>query len=82
VDLSIHVVPVFRDRGYFGVKPKSIDFTMTRRTKSVSLSEIDKERNLFISTLRASGERPHAVIERIFNAGRTLVTASLPPWPR
>ena len=74
VDLSISGVPVFRDKGYFGVKPKGIDFTMTRRTKNAPLSEPDKERNRFISTLRSPGERPHAVIKRIFNAGRTLVT--------
>jgi IS5 family transposase len=74
VDLSIPGVPVFRDRGYFGVKPKGIDFTMTRRTKGTHLSELDVERNRFISTHRAPGERPHAVIKRIFNAGRTLVT--------
>jgi IS5 family transposase len=74
VDLSIPGVPVFRDKGYFGVKPKGIDFTMTRRTKGTHLSELDVERNRFISALRAPGERPHAVIKRVFNAGRTLVT--------
>jgi transposase, IS5 family len=74
VDLSIPGVPVFRDRGYFGVKSKGIDFTMARRTKGVLLSERDVERNRFISTHRAPGERPHAVIKRVFNAGRTLVT--------
>jgi IS5 family transposase len=74
VDLSIPSVPVFRDRGYFGVKSKGIDFTMKRRTTNRPLSEIDKERNRFISALRAPCERPHAVIKRIFNAGRTLVT--------
>jgi IS5 family transposase len=55
VDLSIPGVPVFRDKGYFGVKPKGVDFTMTRRTKKAHLSELDKERNRFISTLRAPG---------------------------
>jgi IS5 family transposase len=74
VDLSIPDVPVFRDRGYFGVKANGIDFTMARRTKGVHLSELDKERNMLISTFRAPGERPHAVVKRIFNAGRTLFT--------
>ncbi len=74
VDLSIPDVPVFRDRGYFGVKAKGIDFTMKRRTTDKPLSDLDKERNRLISILRSPGERPHAVIKRIFNAGRVLVT--------
>lgn len=74
VDLSIPGMPVFRDRGYFGVKAKGIDFTMKRRTTDKPLSELDKERNRLISILRSPGERPHAVIKRIFNAGRVFVT--------
>ena len=75
VDLSIPVVPVFRDRGYFGVKAKGIDFTMKRRTTDKPLSDLDKERNRLISILRSPGERPHAVIKRVFDAGRVLVTS-------
>jgi len=74
VDLSIPGVPVFRDKGYFGVNAKGIDYTMKRRTTDLPLSELDKERNRLISILRSPGERPHAVIKRIFNAGRVLVT--------
>jgi IS5 family transposase len=74
VDLSIPGVPVFRDRGYFGVKAKGIDFTMRRRTTDKPLSDLDKERNRLISILRSPGERPHAVIKRVFDAGRVLVT--------
>jgi len=74
VDLSIPDVPVFRDKGYFGVKPMGIDFTMKRRTTDKPLSELDQERNRLISILRSPGERPHAVIKRVFNAGRVLVT--------
>jgi IS5 family transposase len=74
VDLSIPGVPVFRDRGYFGVKAKGIDFTMKRRTTDKPLSDLDKERNRLISILRSPGERPHAVIKRVFDAGRVLVT--------
>ncbi len=74
VDLSIPGVPVFRDRGYFGVKARGIDYTMKRRTTDQPLSELDKERNRLISILRSPGERPHAVIKRVFNAGRVLVT--------
>jgi IS5 family transposase len=65
---------VFRDRGYFGAPSKGIDFTMKRRTTEFPLGEIDKERNRLMSKLRSPGERPHAVIKRVFGAGRVLVT--------
>lgn len=74
VDLSIEGEVVLRDKGYFGVKAKGIDFTMKRRTTDLPLSELDKERNRLISKLRSPGERPHAVIKRVFGAGRVLVT--------
>ncbi|MDD1761993.1 MAG: IS5 family transposase [Methanothrix sp.] len=74
VDLSEVGEIVLRDRGYFGVKAKGIDFTMKRRTTDMPLSELDKERNRLISVLRSPGERPHAVIKRVFGAGRVLVT--------
>ena len=65
---------VLRDRGYFGVTAIGIDFTMKRRTSEKPLLELDKERNRLISQLRSPGERPHAVIKRVFRAGRVLVT--------
>lgn len=74
VDLSIPDVPVLRDRGYFGVEAKGIDFTMKRRTTDRPLDQLDKERNRLISILRSPGERPHAVIKRVFGSGRVLVT--------
>lgn len=74
VDLSVEGEIVLRDRGYFGVKAKGIDFTMKRRTTDKPLDELDKERNRLISVLRSPGERPHAVIKRVFRAGRVLVT--------
>ena len=74
VDLSIKDEIVIRDRGYFGVKAIDIDFTMKRRTSEKPLPELDKERNRLISQLRSPGERPHAVIKRVFGAGRVLVT--------
>ena len=66
-----------RDRGYFGVPAKGIDFTMKRRTTEASLGELDKERNRLMCKLRSPGERPHAVIKRVFGAGRVLVTTVL-----
>jgi IS5 family transposase len=74
VDLSIEGEVVLRDRGYFGVQANGIDFTMKRRTTEKPLGELDKERNRLISKLRSPGERPHAVIKRVFGAGRVLVT--------
>lgn len=74
VDLSEVGEIVLRDRGYFGVRAKGIDFTMKRRTTDMPLSELDEERNRLISVLRSPGERPHAVIKRVFGAGRVLVT--------
>jgi IS5 family transposase len=74
VDLSTEGEIVLRDRGYFGVQAKGNDFTMKRRTTEKPLGELDKERNRLISVLRSPGERPHAVIKRVFGAGRVLVT--------
>ncbi len=74
VDLSTEGEVVLRDRGYFGVQANGIDFTMKRRTSEKPLDELDKERNRLISILRSPGERPHAVIKRVFGAGRVLVT--------
>jgi IS5 family transposase len=74
VDLSVKDEVVLRDRGYFGAKAKGVDFTMKRRISEKPLEELDKERNRLISKLRSPGERPHAVIKRIFDSGRVLVT--------
>ncbi len=74
VDLSTKDEIVLRDRGYFGAEAKGIDFTMKRRTSEKPLGELDKERNRLISKLRSPGERPHAVIKRVFGMGRVLVT--------
>jgi transposase, IS5 family len=74
VDLSEKGEVVLRDRGYFGAKANGIDFTMTRRTTERPLADLDKERNRLISILRSPGERPHAVIKRVFGAGSVLVT--------
>jgi IS5 family transposase len=74
IDLSKEGEVVIRDRGYFGVPAKGDDFTMVRRITDAPLGELDKERNRLISKLRSPGERPHAVIKRVFGAGRVLVT--------
>ena len=65
---------MLRYRGYFGAQAKGIDFTMKRRTVEKTLGDLDKERNHLISILRSPGDRPHAVIKRVFGAERVLVT--------
>lgn len=56
------------------MEAKGVDFTMKRRTTDKPLDELNKERNRLISKLRAPGERPHAVLKRIFDSGRVFVT--------
>ena len=75
VDPSVEGEIVIRDRGYFGVMAKGIYFAMKRRTTEKPLDDLDKERNWLISILRLPGEKPRAVIKRVFGAGRVLVTS-------
>jgi len=49
---------VFRDRGYFGVKAKGIDYTMKRRTTEKPLGELDKERNRLIKCFEIAWREP------------------------
>ena len=74
VDLSIEGEAILRDKGYFGVSAKGIDFTMKRATAGHPLEEIDKLRNSLISKLRSPGERPYAVIKRVFKSAYVMVT--------
>jgi len=76
VDLSKEGEVIIRDRGYFGVPARGEDFTMVRRITDAPLGELDQERNRLICKLRSPGERPHAVIKRVFGAGRVLVLQS------
>jgi len=74
VDLSREGEVVYRDRGYFGVEPRGYDATMRRGVRGHPLSVWDKRRNRRISRKRAPGERPFAVIKRVFGSGHVLVT--------
>jgi IS5 family transposase len=75
VDLSRPGEVVYRDKGYFGVKPRGYDATMRRGTRGHPLGMRDRLRNRRISRKRAPGERPFAVIKRVFNGGHVLVTS-------
>lgn len=75
IDLSEPGQTVYRDKGYFGVKPKaSMDKTMHRATRDHPLSCKEKRRNKAISRVRSLGELPYAVMKRLFKAGHVLVT--------
>jgi IS5 family transposase len=66
----------YRDRGYFGKQlhaKKVIDKTMMRGTRAGKINGGQQRYNKAISRIRAPGERPYAVIKRVFNGGRTLV---------
>jgi IS5 family transposase len=77
VDLSEPGEVVYRDKGYFGVIPRGFDATMRRGVRGHPLCEADKARNRRIGSKRRPVERVFAVIKRVFNGGRVLVT-SLP----
>jgi IS5 family transposase len=77
VDLSLPGEVVYRDKGYFGVEPRGYDATMRRAARGHPLSVWDRLRNRRINGKRAPVERVFAVIKRVFNGGRVLVT-SLP----
>ncbi|MDD1753652.1 MAG: IS5 family transposase [Methanotrichaceae archaeon] len=74
VDLSVEGEAILRDKGYFGVPAKGIDFTMKRATAERPLGDIDKLRNRLITKLRSPGERPFAVIKRVFRVAHVMVT--------
>ncbi|NVO66886.1 IS5 family transposase [Methanofollis tationis] len=75
VDLSREGETVYRDKGYFGVKPQaSMDKTMHRAVRGHPLSIKENRRNKAISRTRSLVEQPFAVIKRVFHAGPLMVT--------
>ena len=74
VDLSRLGEVAYRDKGYFGVKPRGYSATMRRGVRGHPLGIRDRLRNRRINRKRAPGERPFALIKRVFNAGHVLVT--------
>ena len=77
VDLSLPGEVVYRDRGYQGAVPRGWDASMRRGARGRPLCIWDRLRNRRISRKRCPGERPFAVIKRVFGSGYVLVT-SLP----
>jgi len=74
VDLSRDGEVSYRDKGYHGVKPRGWDATMRRASRGHPLSIWDRLRNARINRKRSPGERPFAVIKRVFGSGHVLVT--------
>jgi IS5 family transposase len=75
IDLSRQGEVVYRDKGYQGAVPRGYDATMRRGARGHPLSIWDKLRNMRISRKRCPGERPFAVIKRVFGSGHVLVTS-------
>ena len=75
IDLSLPGEVVYRDKGYFGVKPRGYDATMRRAMRGHPFSIWDRLRNKRISRKRAPGERPFAVIKRVFGSDHVLMTS-------
>ena len=74
IDLSKEGEVVYRDKGYFGVKPLGFDATMKRGVRNHPIGIWDKLRNKRISRKRSPGERPYAVIKNVFHHAHTHVT--------
>jgi len=75
VDLSEPGEVVYRDKGYQGVEPRGFNASMRRGARDHPLCIWDRLRNRRINRKRAPGERPFAVIKRVFGSGHVLVTS-------
>ena len=66
---------VYRDKGYFEVKPRGHDAMIRRSVRGHPLGFRDRLRNKRIRLRRAPVERTFAVLKRVFDAGHVLVNA-------
>ncbi|MDI6721058.1 MAG: transposase, partial [Candidatus Aenigmarchaeota archaeon] len=66
---------VYRDKGYAGVAPHPgvKDMTMKKAARGRPLTKQEKKYNKAIAKMRAPGERPFAVLRRVFHGGHTRV---------
>lgn len=66
---------VYRDKGYAGVKPhpKVKDMTMKKAARNRPLTKEEKKFNKAVAKIRSRGERPFAIMQRVFNVGTTCV---------
>lgn len=75
IDLTKPDETVYRDKGYYGVKPRAKgDATMKRASKFKPLTPREWLRNKRIMKKKAPGERPFAVMHKLMKGGVTLLT--------
>ena len=74
VDLSRKGEVVYLDKAYFGVEVRGFSVAMRRGVRGHPLGIRDRLRSRRINRKRAPGERPFAVIKRVFGSGHVLVT--------
>jgi IS5 family transposase len=74
VDLSRPGEVAYLDKAYFGVEIRGFSAAMRRGVRGRPLGIRDRLRNRRINRKRAPGERPFAVIKRVFGSGHVLVT--------
>jgi IS5 family transposase len=75
--LSEEGVVIYRDRDYFGTGSKGFNPTMQRCVRGHPIGIRDQLRNARISRIRSPGERPYAVIKKVFHSAHTRVTTVL-----
>jgi len=75
IDLTKPDEIVYRDKGYYGTKPKAIgNATMDKALRGKPLTVRQKLRNKRIARKRCPGERQFAVMDRVMNGGHTRLT--------
>ncbi|MEK6818896.1 MAG: transposase, partial [Nanoarchaeota archaeon] len=74
LDLTKPDETVYRDSGYSGKTKAKGNGTMKKASKNKKLSVKEWLRNLRIMKKKASGERPFAVMHKVMNGGKTLLT--------
>lgn len=65
---------VYRDRGYSGKTKAMGNATMKRASRFKRLTPRELLRNKRIMKIKAPGERPFAVMHKVMNGGKTLLT--------
>ena len=76
IDRSRNGSPMYRDKGYFGVKQKGYDAIMTKALRGFRLSIWSILCNKRIFRKRSLAEYPFAIIKSVFHFSYTLVTLS------
>ena len=74
VDLSRKGEVVYKGKAYHGVEIRGVSAAMRRGVRGHPLGIRDKLRNRRINRKWALGERPFAVIKRVFGSGHVVVT--------